>query len=105
MAKVAWSASAARDLERAVAYIAQDSPAYAAAFAREVLAASRSLRSLAGRGRIVPEVGRDDVRELILGSYRLIYRTDQAPSRVRVLAFLHGRRELRMARLPLDEPE
>ena len=55
MARVSWAASAARDLEHVVAYIAQDSPVYAAALAREVLAASRSLQTLSGRGRIVPD--------------------------------------------------
>jgi plasmid stabilization system protein ParE len=25
-------------------------------------------------GRIVPELGRDDVREIILGEYRIVYR-------------------------------
>ena len=78
---------------------------YAAAFAREVLDVSRSLQSLPSRGRIVPEVRRDDIRELIVGSYRLIYRTEQAPPCVRVLAFLHGRRELRPTRFPLNDPE
>lgn len=80
MAKVTWACAAARDLEHAVAYIAQESPVYAATFAREVLEASCSLQTLPSRGRVVPEVGRDDVRELIVGSYRLIYRMDQAPS-------------------------
>ena len=105
MVKVFWAASAARDLEHVIAYIAQDSPGYAAAFAREVVDVSRSLQSLPSRGRIVPEVRRDDVRELIVGSYRLIYRTEKAPARVRILAFLHGRRELRPTRLPLSDPE
>ena len=51
MVKVVWAGSAARDLEQVVAYIAQDSPGYAAAFAREVLDTSRSLQSLSSRGR------------------------------------------------------
>ena len=48
---------------------------------------------------------RDDVRELIVGSYRLIYRTEQDPARGRILAFLHGRRELHRTRLPLNDPQ
>ncbi|QQK76104.1 type II toxin-antitoxin system RelE/ParE family toxin [Salicibibacter cibarius] len=56
MAKtVIWSSPAATDLERAVAYIYEDSPSYAIAFYNKVKERSRSLSEFANRGRIVPE--------------------------------------------------
>lgn len=42
------------------------------------------------RGRIVPEVGRPDLREILYGHYRVIYRLD--PKRVVVLTVRHARR-------------
>jgi plasmid stabilization system protein ParE len=69
---VVWTETAWRDLERIADYIAEDSPGYAAAFVRRVWDRSRSLETLAERGRVVPEVGDPAVRELVISSYRLI---------------------------------
>ncbi len=71
--RVAWTETAWRDLERIADYIAEDSPGYAAAFVRGVRDRARSLEEMAERGRTVPELEEAAVRELIIGSYRLIY--------------------------------
>jgi toxin ParE1/3/4 len=71
--RVAWTETAWRDLERIGDYIAEDSPGYAAAFLRRVRDRARSLDELAERGRVVPELDEPEVRELFVGSYRLIY--------------------------------
>jgi len=42
-------------------------------------------------GRKVPEAGRDELREVLHGTYRLIYRIE--PTRVVVLTVRHGRRQ------------
>ena len=42
------------------------------------------------RGRRVPEVGREKVRELLDGQYRLIYRIDK--DFISILTVWHGRR-------------
>jgi toxin ParE1/3/4 len=42
------------------------------------------------RGRVVPELGDDLVRELFVKSYRLIY--EIRADKVVILAFLHGAR-------------
>jgi plasmid stabilization system protein ParE len=49
---IRWSANAMRDLDQIAAYIARDDPQAA---------------------RIVPEIQRDDVREVFLRSYRIVY--------------------------------
>jgi toxin ParE1/3/4 len=92
---VAWADSAWRDLENAADYISQDSPQYAAALVREMRDASRALADFSGRGRIVPELNDPEIRELILGNYRLIYRT--AADTVTILAVIHGARSLEKA--------
>lgn len=53
--RIIWSPSALDDLDSAAESIARGSPRYAAAFLREIRAASRSLKELAERGRMVPE--------------------------------------------------
>jgi toxin ParE1/3/4 len=71
--KVVWTETAWRDLERSADYIAEDSPGYAAAFVERVLEHARSLDELTFRGRVVPELGEPNVRELLIGNYRLIF--------------------------------
>ncbi len=51
---------------------------------------------MAMRGRVVPEIGDKQIRELIIQSYRLIYRVER--SRVAVLAIVHGARDLKTLR-------
>ncbi len=89
---VVWSELAWRDLENAADYIAQDSPHYAAAFVGELRDASRALAEFSGRGRVVPELNDPEIRELIVGSYRLVYQV--AADRVTILAVIHGARDL-----------
>jgi toxin ParE1/3/4 len=89
---VRWSEAAARDLDEAAEFIARDSRYYAAALVRNARIAARSLRTLAERGRIVPEASSLNVREIPVKSYRLIYWV--TPNAVTVLAFVYGARDL-----------
>ncbi len=93
--KVIWADAAVADLDAAADYISKDSPAYAASFVLQSLKAARSLGDLPERGRVVPEFKREDIREIFVFSYRLIYRIDEL--RVSVLAFIHGRRDFSQA--------
>ena len=93
--RIVWTEAASLDLEKATGYIARDSRYYAAAFVREVRAAARSLRLSPERGRIVPELGQPNIRELLVRSYRLAYRV--APKQVHVLALIHGARDFTTA--------
>ena len=93
--KVIWADGAVADLDAAADYISKDSPAYAASFVLQSLKAARSLGDLPERGRVVPEFKREDIREIFVFRYRLIYRIDEL--RVSVLAFIHGRRDFSQA--------
>ena len=88
--RVTWTESAWQELDCAASFIARDSPRYAAALVAEARSAARSLRTFPRRGRIVPEVSDDAVRELFVKSYRLI--CEIRDGRVIILAFLHGAR-------------
>ncbi len=58
--KVIWADAAVTDLDSAAEYISKDSPAYAASFVLRSLEAARSLGDLPERGRVVPELKRED---------------------------------------------
>jgi toxin ParE1/3/4 len=90
--KVIWTEIAWRDLESVAEYIARDSVHYAGVFVREIRAASRTLGVYSERGRIVPELSDNSIRELLVGNYRLIYGVEA--DKVYILALLHGARDL-----------
>jgi len=90
--QVKWTRLAWTDVEEAARYVARDSPRYAIVLQREAQAAAQSLRLFARRGRVVPERNDERLRELIVGSYRLIYRV--VAEEVHVIAFVNGARDL-----------
>jgi toxin ParE1/3/4 len=90
--KVVWTESAWLDLKAVADFIARDSPYYAASLVREIRNHARSLSRMSARGRIVPEIGDRQIRELFVQSYRLIYKVER--SRVAILALVHGARDL-----------
>lgn len=57
-----------------------------------MLDAGRSLVQMAERGRVVPEWRQQDMRELFVGNYRLIYRVSD--KMVHVVGIVHGARDL-----------
>ncbi len=91
--KVVWSDPAWDDLAHAADYIARDSEVYAAVFVREIREAAASLATFAERGQIVPEFGDESIRELLVRSYRLVYKTSE--KQVLILTLLHGAQRLR----------
>ena len=93
--KVIWADAAVADLDDAAEFISKDSPAYAAAFVLTCLETARSLGSMSERSRLIPEFKREDIREIFVFSYRLIYRVEEF--RVTILALIHGRRDFNQA--------
>jgi addiction module RelE/StbE family toxin len=89
---VSWSPQVREDLHEIAAFIAKNSPRYASVVIEKILAAGRSLQILPWRGRVVPEMGRDNCRELFIYEYRLIYLIEAKD--VQIVAVIHGRRLL-----------
>jgi plasmid stabilization system protein ParE len=54
-----------------------------------ILDRAPQLAAFPDSGRIVPEIGRVEIREVIEGPYRVIYQ--KADERLEVLAVIHGR--------------
>jgi len=90
--RVAWSPRVATDLESIVEYISKDSPAYARGLARKVLDATRRLSRFPLHGRKVPEFNDEEIREILVSSYRVIYEVQDR--RILVTAVIHGKRTL-----------
>jgi toxin ParE1/3/4 len=66
MAAVRWSPRAAQDLDAACDFIAHDSESAAERLAKRVIEATRQLAGFPRSGRIAPEFGRDDIREVVV---------------------------------------
>ncbi len=90
--RVSWSPLADEQVDEVVAYIAADDQAAALTWLEQLLERVASLARFPDSGRIVPELQRDDLRELIVGSYRVIYR--RKADVVEIAAIRHGARRL-----------
>ena len=76
--RIDWSEVAEADLDDIYDYIARDVPYYAELFIDQLIEATDNLKDHSCLGRKVPEADyRDDVRELTVQGYRIIYDENQ----------------------------
>ena len=94
MAEVIWTEPALDSLKSIFEYIAGDSFVYAERVVNHVLAAPKKLSEFPFCGRMVPEFQDKNIRELIYGSYRIIYQIRQ--NICYVVAVIHGSRDILM---------
>lgn len=99
MVRLRWSAEAAADLQAIHDFIARDSARYARAVCAELVEAVDQLSDFPRSGRMVPELQRDQIRELLRGSYRIVYRVAD-PTLVEIITVVHGARLLRLEQAP-----
>lgn len=92
MAQVTWSPSSLADLEGIAEFIARDSPHYANLFIQAAVSHVEKLAEFPRSGRRVPEYGKEELREFLYESYRIVYRI--RGSGVEVAAVVHGARLL-----------
>jgi addiction module RelE/StbE family toxin len=102
--KLEWSEPAVEDLRNLHAYISKDSIHYAAAFIERLLGSAERLIDFPESGRHVPEMPSENVRELIVHGYRIIYQIE-GDSRVVVLTVVHGRRDLKRQNIKARKTE
>ncbi len=74
--KVIWTELAVEKLEEYADYIALDKPTAALKWAESIQESANNLGDFPNIGRQVPEIKREDIREIIKGNYRIIYRID-----------------------------
>ena len=87
-----WTERAAADLVAIGDYIAADNRAAARSWVEKLRQCAAKASKLPRIGRVVPEIGRDDVREVFQRTYRIIYRV--VDDGIVVLAVFEGHRLL-----------
>ena len=87
--KVVWTRMAREQVRVIAREIAADHPDAAVTWAEAVFASVERLAQFPGSGRLVPEVGRAEIREVLSGRYRVMYVVE--PERVLVLTVRHQR--------------
>jgi toxin ParE1/3/4 len=87
---VCWTATAEEHLDSIYAYISANSEEYALRMVDRLTSRSQQIAEHPQSGRRVPEFDLGQIREVIEGSYRIIYHIK--PDQVDVIAVLHGSR-------------
>lgn len=71
---ILWSPQSLRDLDAIHEYIAKDSEHYAGLTITRIFSAVEQLIRFPHLGRIVPERDEPEIREVIVGRFRVVYR-------------------------------
>ena len=94
--KIIWSPLAIDRASEIAEYITLDKPSAANKWINTVFSKVEQLASSPEIGRVVPEIGNEQFRELIYGNYRIIYRIEK--KQLLILTIRHGKQIL-----PIDE--
>jgi plasmid stabilization system protein ParE len=89
---IRWTEQAYGDLHGIREHISQDDPRAASSFTKALAVSAEKLVDFPLLGRKLPETDREDIRELLFGEYRIIYRVDAGE--IWILTVIHGRRLL-----------
>ena len=91
--QIEWSLNAICDLENIKIYIANDSEYYATCFVEGAFNAVKRLSIFPYSGRVVPEIAEECIREIIYGSYRIIYQITD--TEVNIVTVIHAMRDFK----------
>lgn len=80
------------DLQSIVKFIAKGDSDRARSFGNTLIDKAISIGPMPERGRVVPELNNPSVREIVYGSYRIIYEVYHDPTVVYILRFWHAAR-------------
>jgi toxin ParE1/3/4 len=89
--RVHWTELASAQLDEAMAYIARDRPGVAARWLERLLESADSLSEFPDRAPLADEAKRDNIRDLVVSPYRIIYRRD--PDAIYITMVLHERQQ------------
>jgi toxin ParE1/3/4 len=88
--RLRWSRRAKDDLLEIARFIGSDDLGAARSWVEKLREQARKIASTPLAGRRVPEIGRDDIREVMLRHYRIVYRVE--PQGIVVLTVFEGHR-------------
>ena len=95
--KIIWTEQAVEKLEEFADRIARDKPNAALRWATKIQNSVENLKKFPMLGRQVPETKRPEIRELIVGKYRIIYRLD--PDLVSIITVRHSTQLLKKSEI------
>lgn len=72
--KIIWSPLAIAQVRENAEYIALDKPAAAEKWVDNVFESVNVLANFPESGRVVPEIDRKEIREIVKGNFRIIYK-------------------------------
>lgn len=90
--KLIWSPASRDDLRDIVTFISRDSPSRAETFAYRLISETDKLQDFSELGRVVPEYQVLTIREIIVRSYRIVYRVDHDRKLVEIARVWHAAR-------------
>lgn len=97
MVKINWTQQSLSNIDDIADFIAKDSVKYAKLQVLRFIIAVDVLLENPKIGRVVPEIGNENIRELIQGNYRIIYKINST-SRIDILTVHHSRRILKITK-------
>lgn len=95
MVQIKWLKSARQDLKEIYDYIALDSKRYAQLQVERIQQKTELLKTQTELGKLVDEIQIPNIRELVEGNYRIIYRLVNAKE-IHILMVHHGARNLNL---------
>ncbi|MBI3509168.1 MAG: type II toxin-antitoxin system RelE/ParE family toxin [Bacteroidetes bacterium] len=96
MVEVSWTEQAIDDIDNIAKFIAKDSAKFARIQARRFFEVTLKLEKYPLAGKIVPEIGNKNIREIILGNYRIVYKIVSVKN-IDIISIHHSSRLLNKA--------
>ena len=93
MVRINWTPQARDDLKSIAEYISSDSVRYAKLQVVKIRTRTKILKSHIKSGKIVTEINDKNIRELIEGNYRIIYKI-VSENQIDILTIHHSARDL-----------
>lgn len=87
-----WSESALEDLRQIVRYISSDNSEAARRIGNAIINSVGKLSSYPRFGRIVPELNDEDIRQIVLSPYRIVYEVSDSTKQISIIRVWHGAR-------------
>ncbi len=88
--RLRWSRQAQQDLLEIGRYIAKDNPTAARRWVERLRQKARHAAEFPNAGRVVPEYSRAELREVLLRTYRIVYRV--CDDGIEILTVFEGHR-------------
>jgi addiction module RelE/StbE family toxin len=96
--KVHWTPRALRDLREIGAFIRRDNPEAARRWVDQLQNRAEQVAEAPRAGRVVPELEREEIREVILKGYRIVYFL--GPNEIAIMTLFEGHRLFPLELIP-----